>query len=70
MNSTIRNHLDARRLEERAAPDAEVLGFWNKARQAYADALNEGSSTENRPSACTMPGGWRRSRWYAPPAIA
>jgi hypothetical protein len=48
VNTTIQSHLAARRLEERAADDAEVLGFWRKALQAYGDARNASASLENR----------------------
>lgn len=48
MNPTISNHIVSRRLEERAADDAEVQGFWNKAMTALSDAANAGSSLENR----------------------
>lgn len=48
MNSTVQQHLEARRLEERPAADDEVLGFWRKALQAYGDARNASASLENR----------------------
>ncbi|HEX5726719.1 MAG TPA: hypothetical protein VFX98_14685 [Longimicrobiaceae bacterium] len=48
MNTTVRSHLAARRLEERPAGDDEVAGFWRKAVQAYGDARNPSSSPENR----------------------
>jgi hypothetical protein len=48
MNSTVRSHLEGRRLEEHAADDEEVLGFWKKALIARTDAINATTSLENR----------------------
>ncbi len=48
MNTTVNNHLEARRLEVRPAADDEVAAYWEKALVAYADASNAGSSRENR----------------------
>jgi hypothetical protein len=48
VNATIQRHLEARRLEERAADNVEVLGFWGKALEAYTDARNSSSSLDNR----------------------
>jgi hypothetical protein len=48
MNPTVQNHLEARRLEERAADDEEVLGFWSKVLTACQDAGSAGTSPANR----------------------
>ncbi len=40
MNSTIENHLAARRLEAKPAGDEEVVALWEKAAAAYLDAIN------------------------------
>ena len=48
MNHTIEKHIEARRLEPRPARDQEVLGFWTKAVTALGDAMNPGSSLDNR----------------------
>jgi hypothetical protein len=48
MNSTVRNHLDARRLENIPAPDSEIIGFWEKALVACRDAHNASASPDNR----------------------
>lgn len=48
MNSTIQYHLEAKRLEQRAATEAEVLAFWDKALTASRDASNRTSSLESR----------------------
>jgi hypothetical protein len=31
VNTTVQNHLNAKRLQADAADDAEVVGFWKKA---------------------------------------
>lgn len=48
MNSTVQNHLEARRLEERVANDQELTGFWQKVLIAYGDAVNAGGSPANQ----------------------
>jgi hypothetical protein len=48
VNHTVENHLQARRIEPRAAADKEVLGFWAKAITAYGDTLNASASVESR----------------------
>ncbi|HEU0054317.1 MAG TPA: hypothetical protein VFQ39_14115 [Longimicrobium sp.] len=66
MNTTVNNHLEARRLEVRPAADDEVAAYWEKALVAYADASNAGSSRENRLLRAYTPAGSRRSRSSAP----
>ena len=48
MNTTVQNHLDAKRLQPDGADDQEVAGFWSKALTAFEDAVNPSSSLENR----------------------
>lgn len=48
MNQVIERLLRDRRLEERAADDDEIVGFWQKAEHAYRDARNVSNSLDGR----------------------
>jgi hypothetical protein len=48
MNTTIRNHLTSRSLEERPASDNDVVTYWSKALRAFEDARHVGTSLEGR----------------------